>query len=167
MGENGMSGEPVVTQFDNVFLDFSGVWISDTRLFMTDPSFGVAFLDLQKDLKFTQTEHTVISTQKAICWNTYDGQTGAGYAIDAGQNVVYTLDASTGALNGNMTIETDGVETDAGLFDSALDAQSGLMYTLTGGNGIVVMDVKSGNSVQYLDLTGFGDRQGYQGMALF
>lgn len=164
---DGVSSIPVISQFDNVFMDFSGLWLSDTRLFMTDPSFGIAYLDLQDNLKFTQAVHTTVATQKALCWNVYDASTGTGYAIDAGQNVLYKIDGKTGALKGNITIATDEIAKDGGIFDSALAVQSGLLYSLTGGNGIAVTDITSGEKVQYLDLSSFGDRQGYQGMALF
>lgn len=164
---DGVSADPIISQFDNVFLDFSGTWLSDTRLFLTDPAFGIAYIDMQRDLKFTQAVHTVVPTQKAICWNIYDESTGTAYAIDAGLNVMFTIDTASGALAGNVTVQTDGVEKDAGLFDTALDAQSSLAYSLTGGNGIVVTNLQSGAAMQYLDLSSFGDRQGYQGMALF
>ena len=166
-GHEGVTSDPIISQFDNVFMDFSGVWLSETRLFMTDPSFGIAYLDLQPNLHFTQAVHTVIPTQKAICWNAYDEALGTAYAIDAGQNTIYELDASTGAVKGKITIVTDGKMKDAGLFDTALNVQTNLAYSLTGGNGIAVTSVATGEKVQYLDLSSFGERQGYMGMALF
>lgn len=167
VNEEGISDDPIVSQFDNVFMDFSGVWLSGSQLFMTDPSFGISFLDLQDDLTFAQAVHTEIPSQKALCWNVYDEELATGYAIDAGQNVVYTIDGASGAVTGNITISADGTTKDAGLFDSALARQTGLLYSLTGGNGIAVTDVRTGEMVQYFDLTSFGDRRGYTGMALF
>lgn len=164
---DGVSSDPVMSQFDNVLMDFSATWISSTRMFMTDPAFGIAYLDLHSNLTFTQAVHTVIDSQVAICWNVYDDNLGTGYAIDAGQNTIYTVDGPSGALTGNISVESDGKTEDAGLFDAALDEKTSLVYVLAGSNGIAVVNVSSGERVQYLDLSSFGERQGYMGMALY
>lgn len=62
---------------------------------------------------------------------------------------------------GNFT--ADG--TIGGLFDSAIGGR--YMYSLALVNGVVVFDIREKKQIQFLNLTGFGKRQGYTGMALW
>ena len=156
-----------MSQEADIYMDFGAVFLSETQLFLTDPSFGVAILELGGDLTFTESVHTVIPKQKAICWAEVDLALGTAYANDAGQNKIYKIDPNTGAHVGAITVPGDGNPDDAGVFDSAIDTKSSIMYALIGGNGVIAIDLKEGKQVQFLDLSSFGSRVGYNGMAIY
>lgn len=162
-----VSSEPIVTQIDGLTMDFSAVFLDQSRMLITDPSFGISVLDLGGDLTFTQLVRTVIPRQKAICWSEADFNLGYAYAIDAARNQLYKINVNTGAHEGNIHVNGDGIAADKGIFDSAIDSESNLMYSLIGGNGVIVVDLKAEKQVQFLDLSSFGDRQYYQGMAIY
>jgi hypothetical protein len=92
---------------------------------------------------------------------------GAAYAIDAGRNQIYKINPDTGAHMGNIHVTGDGNPADKGVFDSAIDIESSIMYSLIGGNGVIAVDLKAEKQIQFLDLSSFGNRQGYQGMATY
>ena len=166
--EQGLvSSEPIITQIDDLTMDFSATFLSETRMLLTDPSFGVAILELGADLTFTELVHTVIPNQKAICWSEADLNLGVAYAIDAGRNQIYKINPDTGAHMGNIHVTGDGNPADKGIFDSAIDIETSVMYSLIGGNGVIAVDLKAEKQIQFLDLSSFGNRQGYQGMAIY
>jgi hypothetical protein len=166
--ENGeVSSNPIVTQINDIFMDFSAVFLSEDRMLITDPSFGVATLQLGSNLQFTELVHTVIPKQKAVCWSEADFNLGYAYAIDAGRNQMYKINVNTSAHEGNIHVTGDGNPADKGIFDSAIDSETNLMYSLIGGNGVIVIDLKAEKQVQFLDLSSFGNRQDYQGMAVY
>ena len=148
-------------------MDFGSVFLSETRLYLSDPSFGASILELHDNLKFTELVHTVVPNQSAICWAEYDPVLNTAYAIDAGRNKVYKMNADTGALEGAISAKTDGNPNNAGLFDSAVNVGDHTMYSLAHTNGIVVFDLETSKQLQYLDLSSFGDRIYYMGMALY
>ncbi|KAK1808853.1 hypothetical protein LTR12_016799 [Friedmanniomyces endolithicus] len=158
---NQVSTAGVFNQVSDIKLDFAAIFINRTSLFLVDPSFGASILEINSDYTVTEKVHTVIRNQSAVCWANYDVATNTAYAIDAGQPVVYTLDASTGVLMGNFTADS----TIGGLFDSAIGGR--YMYSLALVNGVVVFDIREKKQIQFLNLTGFGERQGYTGMALW
>ena len=166
--EQGLvSSEPIVTQIDDLILDFSATFLSETRMLLTDPSFGIAILELGGDLTFTELVHTVIPGQSAICWSQADLNLGTAYAIDAGRNQIYKINPDTGAHVGNIHVTGDGKSADKGVFDSAIDLETSIMYSLIGGNGVIATDLKAEKQIQFLDLSSFGNRQDYQGMAIY
>ncbi|KAK5720278.1 hypothetical protein LTR15_007551 [Elasticomyces elasticus] len=156
---------PVVSQFQNVTMDFGFQFISRSTIFLSDPSYGASIIDVGPDHKGIERVHTVIPGQVAVCWTAADLALNTLYAIDAGLDSIHTLDARTGALKGRISITTPGDATGAGLFDSAV--RNGVMYSLTHANGVSVVDLKQRKQLQYLDLSSLGSRQGYMGMALW
>lgn len=162
-----VSDEPITTQIADITMDFGSVFISESELFLSDPSYGVSILELGADLKFTERVHTVVASQKAICWAEYDPNLGTAYGNDAGQNKVFKFNAQTGVKEGVIHVSGDGNPDDAGLFDAAIDLERGIVYSLITGNGVIAIDLNAGKQVQFLDLSSFGSRVGYQGMALY
>ncbi|KAK3642767.1 hypothetical protein LTR56_010591 [Elasticomyces elasticus] len=156
---------PVVSQFQNVTLDFGFQFISRSTIFLSDPSYGASIIDVGPDHKGIERVHTVIPGQVAVCWTAADLALDTLYAIDAGLDSIHTLDARTGALKGSIAITTPGDATNVGLFDSAV--RNGIMYSLTHANGVSVVDLKQKKQLQYLGLSTLGSRQGYMGMALW
>ncbi|KAK5159971.1 hypothetical protein LTS14_002077 [Recurvomyces mirabilis] len=155
-----VSGNSVKNQFANVAMPFAGVFVDNDRVFMADPSYGASIFEIPSDLELVQQTHVVLPTQKAVCWSAYDASLNTAYAIDAGQPLVYTFDPSSGAQTGSFSPD----ESVQGLFDSAIS--DGKMYSLAAANGIVVMDLVSQTQVQFYNLTSFGNRQYWDGMAV-
>ncbi|KAK3614791.1 hypothetical protein LTR56_027019 [Elasticomyces elasticus] len=156
---------PVVSQFQNVTMDFGFQFISRSTIFLSDPSYGASIVDVGPDYKGNERVHTVIPGQSAVCWTAADLALDTLYAIDAGLDSIHTLDARTGVLKGSISITTPGGTAGPGLFDSAVS--NGVMYSLTRANGIAVVDLKQKKQLQYLDLSSLGRRQGYMGIALW
>ncbi|KAK5729835.1 hypothetical protein LTR17_011596 [Elasticomyces elasticus] len=156
---------PVVSQFQNVAMDFGFQFISQSTIFLADPSYGASIIDVGPDHKGIERVHTIIPGQVAVCWTAADLALGTLYAIDAGLDTIHTLDARTGNSKGSISITTPGGTAGAGLFDSAV--RNGVMYSLAHANGISVVDLKQRKQLQYFDLSSLGQRQGYMGMALW
>ena len=148
-------------------MDFGSVFLDESRLFLSDPSYGVSVLKLDENLKFTEEVHTVLKSQIAICWAELDTNLGTAYGNNAGQNKIYTFDPATGAHIGAISVEGDGNVDNAGVFDSAVDLNKSVMYALVTGNGVIAVDLKQEKQIQFLDLSSFGSRVGYMGMALY
>lgn len=165
--DGSVSSEPIVTQTGGIYMDFSATFLSETKMLLTDPASGVDILQLGADLTFTKLVHTVIPKQVAICWSEADFSLGTAYAIDAGRNRMYKINVDTGAHDGTIQVTGDGNPADKGIFDSAIDSTTNLMYSLIGGNGVITIDLKAEKQIQFLNLASFGNRQYYQGMALY
>ena len=142
--EYGMvSEEPVRTQITDVIVDFGSVFLDESRLFMTDVSFGAAILDVNYEtLTLHEENHITIEGQKAICWSAFDPLFNTAYAPDAGQPVVYTVDATSGMLTGSIAADNRT----QGLFDSAIGGR-GYMYSLAASNGLKVLDLKAQKNI--------------------
>nr|POE82747.1 hypothetical protein CFP56_68151 [Quercus suber] len=157
-----ISTKAVHFQSPNIIQDFGVTWVSKTKLLVSDAASGVALLNVSEDLTITEISNTTIPGQAATCWADYDASMNQAYAIDAGVPYIYLIDPSTGALEGQIKVDDDLV----GLLDEVILDEK--MYLLTGVNGIVVVDLKKKEQVQFLNLTEFSaSRQYYQGMALF
>lgn len=166
--ENGhVSSEPIVTQIDDLTMEFGSVFITDTKMMLSDPSFGISLLELGSDLMFSELVHTVVSTQKALCWAEKDLGLGMLYGNDAAENKVYTFNPDTGAWTGTIPVPGKRPAAPKGVFDSVIDEHTHLMYALVGANGVVTLDLEEKKQIQFLDLSSFGDRQNYQGMAIY
>ena len=87
-------------------MDFGFQFISKSVLFLSDPSFGASLLTVEPSWKVTEKVHTVIPGQVAVCWTQYDPELKTLYAIDAGRNIIYTLDAGSGAITGKSKRST-------------------------------------------------------------
>jgi len=153
--------EATINTFADQAMAFGAVFTDDTHLFVSEPTYGASILDVSDSGHITEEVHTVISGQKAVCWAEYDAALNTAYAIDAGQPVVWTVDATSGVLTGTI----NATENTGGVFDSAI--LDGRMYSLAKSNGLIVFDLAAKRQIQYLDLTPFGNRQGYDGMAVW
>nr|POE63249.1 hypothetical protein CFP56_04152 [Quercus suber] len=157
-----VSTDPIHFQSPNIALDFGATWITKSRLLLTDAASGVALLNVDEDLAITEISNTTIPGQGATCWADYDASLNQAYAMDAGAPYIYLINPSTGALEGHIAVESSLM----GVLDEVILDEK--MYLLTGVNGIVVVDLKKKEQVQFLNLTNFSEnRQYYQGMALF
>lgn len=156
---------PVRTQILDTYLDFGFSFLSKSRLFVVDPSYGASVLTIDDHLKITETVHTAVASQKAICWAEYDANLGSAYGNDAGQDVIYTFSAATGALTGSILFTTNGTSNLTGAFDGAISGA--YMYILSAAPGVVVLDLARRSQIQFLDLGSLGSRQGWMGMAVF
>ncbi|KAI7263335.1 hypothetical protein KC345_g9179 [Hortaea werneckii] len=162
--EYGMvSEEPVRTQIMDIIADFGSLFLDEFRLFMSDVSFGAAILDVDYEtLTLHEENHIVIEGQKAICWSAFDPYLNTAYAPDAGQPVVYTVDANSGMLTGSIAADNRT----QGLFDTAIGGR-GFMYSLAASNGLNVLDLNNQKNVQFFDLSSVGERMPFTGLALW
>lgn len=163
--ENGdiSQGEPVVSKFDGVLVDFGFLFVTETEIFLSDAGSGAALLTVGEGWHVTEKVHTVIPGQVATCWTAYVPELNTLYAIDAGRDVIFTLDSTTGKQTGGIPVQIPSSNTTMGVFDSFVKGE--MMYSLVGTNGMIVVDLKAEKQVQYLDLSSFGSRQFYQGLA--
>lgn len=163
--ENGaIAQKPTINHVKDILLEFGSVWVDDDRLFITDPSFGAAIVTIT-GTSVSETAHITIADQSAICWSTYDEQTGNAYAIDAGKNMITVVDAKSGQKTGTIMVSLSETAQMPGLFDSVI--AGGKMYSLAAASGIVVTDMEKQGDFQYVDLSHLGSRQGWTGMAAY
>ena len=156
---------PAVTQISDIFMNFGFQFLTPSTIFMSDPAFGASLLEIGSDLKAKETAHTVLPGEKASCWTQYDPELDTLYAIDAGSNNLFTMNSKTGALTGSFAVKAPHIDSAMGLFDSSI--KNGKMYSLAGANGLYVVDLAQKKTIQFLDLSSFGNRKFYQGMAVW
>lgn len=161
ISDGRVSEQSVTNKISDIFLDFGATWLDDTRLFISDPAFGVSILHVGEDLKITEQAHTVIAAQSAICWTAYDPNLNTAYAPDASRTKIFTIDPGSGALTGTINVDSNL----GGVLDSAIS--NSRMYSLVDVNGVTVTDLEQRKTVQFLNLTSFGNRAEYTGMALW
>lgn len=161
------AAEPVVTQVKDLTMDFGFMFLSESTIFLSDPSFGASILEVGSDLKATEKVHTVIPKQKALCWTQYEPSLNTLYAIDASSDNIWLLNAQTGALEADSIVATEhGDSAMQGILDSAI--LNGKMYSLPATKGLLVFDLQEKKQIQFVDLSGFGETQDYQqGMAVW
>lgn len=163
-----VSTKPVVSQPSSLLLDFSISFLGcDSRAVITDPAYGASIVDISKNLEFTVSKKVEIAGQKATCWSVYNPKSNAIYVFDGGVSNITTIDATTGAITGVVPQSDAG----KGSLDAALS--NGYLYVLKGAPQVSVADTKEskdgkhGKEVQVLDLTSFGARQGWTGLAIY
>ncbi|WPH00747.1 Hypothetical protein R9X50_00357700 [Acrodontium crateriforme] len=160
--KNGkVANKPVLSQISDILMQFSITWLDEFRFLLSDPAYGVSILSIAHDFTLTELAHTKIPNEVAICWTSYDPALSMAYAIDVGQPYLTKINPSSGAIEGRINIDKNLV----GMFDSSI--LNDKMYSLSGVNGIVVTDLVKEKQAQFLDLTGFGERAFYQGMAVW
>ncbi|KAF2723931.1 hypothetical protein K431DRAFT_263795 [Polychaeton citri CBS 116435] len=164
--DGAISQTPVYTALDDVPMLFGSVFLADGTLFSSDPSFGGAFITIGKDLKATVKKTVKVESQKAVCWAAYDHKLSTAYLIDAGADAIYKVDSETGVYDANITVTTsNATAAGPGVFDTIVS--NNIAYSLAGEPGIVVVDLTKGEQIQFLDLSSFGSRQGWTGMAIY
>lgn len=156
-----VADKPILSQIPDILMQFSITWLDEHRLLLSDPAYGVSILNVAKDLQITELAHTKIPDETAICWTNYDPALNMAYAIDVGRPYLTKINPSSGAMEGRINIDKNLV----GMFDSSI--LNNKMYSLSGVNGVVVTDLVAEKQAQFLNLTGFGERAHYQGMAVW
>lgn len=119
-----------------------------------------------EDGKPKQTAKITVDGQLAICWSAYDPATGQGYLLDAGRTNVTVVDIASGKELPSIIADLPNNNgTQGGLFDTAIiDSYA---YSLADPNGVVVLDLKAGTQAQYFDLSSYGSRVRWEGMAVW
>lgn len=157
-----VAAEARVSRPAELGLDFSLTFLaSDRRAFVTDPGFGGAFLDISCDHAVTVARVANITGQAASCWSQYSARHDSVYVFDAGVPDI----AVYGAESTELRATVDGAAAEVGKFDSVVAGD--FLYTLDGAASITVYSLAGGEpvAVQTLDLTEFGNRQFFQGLA--
>jgi len=163
-----ISTTPVVSRPSALALDFSINFLGDDfHAVITDPSFGAAFVDISPALEFAVQTKDVIPGEGAICWSVYSERFDTVFIIDAGTTSITLADPATGAVKGTYVLDAAG----KGSLDSKMDRQ--FLYTLRVQPFITVSDVMGlthgamPTEVQSFSLASLGNRQGFNGMAIY
>ncbi|KAF9637190.1 hypothetical protein BFW01_g8086 [Lasiodiplodia theobromae] len=148
---------------------------SSQRVFVTDPSFGAALLDVDEASGVaTLAAKGAIAGQKATCWATISETTRSAFVADAGMNRLVEMSLEDASVI-SMVDLSSAEDRDPGLTD--LKAAGNFVYALSPGNGttaaaVTVLDVSGGKGgagprmVQHFELTGLGVGKNAQGMAV-
>lgn len=156
---------PIISSVKGNAMPFGFSFISENAIFVADPSFGASILNLNQYRDITEHARITISNQTATCWTQYSLTLNELYSFDAGVDKMSTIDASTGLLKSPIPVQTDRNLMNAGLLDSAI--KDGNLYSLAKANGITAVDLRRKRQIQFFDLSAFGDRHYYQGLALW
>jgi hypothetical protein len=155
-----VSDKPVISRPEQLKLDFSMNFISDSSAVITDPSYGASIVNIAHDLSVTVSHLVNITGQGATCWGAYSAALDTVYVFDGGNPDITIIDPSSGKIKGKITGNPKGM----GSFDSVEIGQ--WLYTLTASPAISVAELKgNAHEVQYLDLSSLGSRASWTGMA--
>lgn len=171
--ENGKprQSDPIITQIEGIPMDYAFTWTSNNQFMLVDPSYGASMMVVGPAPNFTVTErfHNHIGRNNFSCWSAWEPKLQSLYVIDAQHNEIFILDDSSGQWVDSIWFNQPGVDhypggqNDYGLIDVNIFNEK--MYAAPVTNGIMIFDLKRKKQVDYYDLTGFGTRQFYQGMA--
>ncbi|XXH02956.1 hypothetical protein Hte_009346 [Hypoxylon texense] len=142
----------------NFGLSFLG---SDSKAIIADPGFGGAFVDFDCNLGASVSKVINITGNAATCWTQYSADLHTAYLLDAATTNIAVLDAAS--MEVKSTLASPAAT--AGKFDAAVGDE--YLYTLDASDSISVYSLKESTAVQTFNLTGFGNRQFYQGMAFY
>lgn len=169
--DGGKVSETAITQQigDMLVIFGSAFEGSDSELLVTDASYGASIVHVGPPPSFelTETAHTIIPGQVAICWGTYSSRFNSAYIFDAGSTNITVLDPVTGAVKDKIIMDP----TAKGAFDNAIDRT--WLYVLGGDASIEVIALLGENNgvtpteVQKFDLSYIGSRKGWQGFAIY
>lgn len=108
-----------------------------------------------------------IPGEGATCWSVYSPRFNTVYVIDAGSTNITLVDPLSGAKKGTVVLDA----ANKGAFDSQIDRE--YLYLLRGTPAVSVL-VNDGlnhgvlpTEVQSFDLSAYGPRQGFQGLAIY
>ena len=145
-----------------------------SNLFVTDASFGAAVLSTQQAAggasQASGAAEVVgkgtIDGQKATCWATISPATNTAFVTDVGVNHLVEMSVKDASIQSQTDLSANG---DPGLID--LKAAGNMIYALSPGNGttnaaVTVMDAKSKQQVQHLDMAALGLDGNTMGMAV-
>lgn len=159
---------------DTAVLFGSDIIPGSSRVFVTDPSFGAALLDVDGASGMaTLAARGAIAGQKATCWGTVSEATRTAFVADAGMNRMVEMSLDDASVISMVDLSSTE-DRDPGLTD--LKAAGNFVYALSPGNGttapaVTVLDVSGGKGagpkmVQHFELTGLGVGKNAQGMAV-
>lgn len=159
-----ISSDAIISSPSALIMDYSINFLgSETSALITDPTFGASIVNIASNLTVTETHHTTIPNQGAVCWAAYSRHYGTVYVIDAGHTNITALDPGSGAIKGAIQFQPDAL----GGYDTIIDRQ--WMYVLSGANSIVVIDLEKsgGTAVQQFGIGQEGPVGHWQGMAVY
>ncbi|TAQ83142.1 hypothetical protein B7494_g8532 [Chlorociboria aeruginascens] len=160
--EGKVSTDPVISQVPDVFLAFGATFINETFFAIADVAFGTSVLEVGEDWSIEERAHVVVTDEKAICWATYVKSLNSVFLTDGGESNIAVLNAISGELDPTIAFNASY----NGGFDNV--EFKGKLYVLTGVGSIVVLDLgNEGKEIQNVDLSGGGDKTGFEGLALW
>ena len=87
-----ISGDPIISSPSALILDYGMSFLgSDTSAVITDATFGASIVNIGPNLTVTETHHTTIPNQSAVCWSAYSRHYGTVYVMDAARTIVTAL----------------------------------------------------------------------------
>lgn len=164
VNDGQISNEAVISSPSALILDYSLNFLgSGTSALITDPTFGASIVNVDSDLTVTETHHTKIPDQGAVCWAAYSRHYSSVYVIDSDHTNITALDPVSGAIKGAIQYQSDAL----GGYDTIIDRQ--WMYVLSGANSVVVIDLEEsgGTAVQQFGIEQEGPAGHWQGMAVY
>jgi hypothetical protein len=165
--DGSISTVPIVSRPAELLLDFSVSFIDDSKAVISDPAYGAALVDVSWDFKFTVQRKIVIPNEGASCWSVYAPRFNTVYVIDAGTPNITLVDPHFGVTTGTVVMDA----ANKGGFDSQIDRE--YLYVLRGTPMVSVLYNNGLNhgvlprEVQSFDLSAYGSRTGFQGMAIY
>jgi hypothetical protein len=158
--------QDVRSSFNGTALLFgSAVIPSSSHIFVTDPTFGVAVLNVNaKTNEATLLSRKPIAGQMALCWAAYSSERKSIFVIDAQMNRFIELNATDASVVSSVDLPNQ----DPGYID--VQAAGDIVYALSPGNGtteasIVVYDSMKKKQVQHVSLKSKGADKNAVGMA--
>ncbi|KAM4066236.1 3-carboxymuconate cyclase [Hirsutella rhossiliensis] len=163
--------KPIISRPEELRLDFSLSFLSDSDAVITDPAYGASRLSISPDLSVSVTNNVTIPGQTATCWSVYSPEFQAVYVFDGASPNVTALSPETGDIKFVVPGEQRGM----GSFDAV--AERSWLYVLQASPAIAVFDLKASEGdkampriTQYLDLASLGngtDRSSWIGLAVY
>ncbi|EFY95277.1 3-carboxymuconate cyclase [Metarhizium robertsii ARSEF 23] len=160
--------QPVISRPPGLLLDFSLTFLSDSAGVVTDPAYGASYISIARNLSVAVSNKITVPGQGATCWSVFAREFDTVYLSDGASPNITALDPVSGRTKFVIT----GDSRSTGSFDSAVDRSS--LYVLQGSAAVAVFHLqgsKSGDRTpslsQYLDLSSFGARSGWIGMAVY
>ncbi|MCJ1474536.1 hypothetical protein MMC13_003194 [Lambiella insularis] len=142
--EGKVSTTPVVSVIRTLRAVFSGQFVNDDTMIVTDFSFGAALVQVSSSLQIMEKEKTVIPAQLAACWTAYSPRFDSIYVSDAFTTNITVLDPASGAIKTQVPFDPSL----GGADDSAIDRN--WLYVLalgaSAGANVVVIDLQGSNS---------------------
>ncbi|KAF1985600.1 hypothetical protein K402DRAFT_334137 [Aulographum hederae CBS 113979] len=157
----------VATSLPEPFVNFGFTFLDNYRVFMTFADAGIAglFLDIDPSTcKVAETSRATVSPNDFIasCWASHSKELSTAYAGPAVSPRLAKADTRTGKFAGY--IEFDPAL--QGAYDMVVDGT--LLYFIARSADVVVVDLKTEQTIQVLNLEGVvGDRVYWVGMAMY
>ncbi|KAF5549852.1 3-carboxymuconate cyclase [Fusarium mexicanum] len=161
--ENGrVSEEAIKSQPKNLPVAFGMSFISDDSAVISTPAYGAAFVSIVHGLTVSTKTNITVPKQMATCWTATSAGSSSVYLLDAAVPDVTALNTETMAIRRTLP----GYNAGKGNFDAIISGSK--LYALQAAPAIAVFDLKHDSySPKVVDLTGFGNRASWTGMAVY